>query len=298
MTKPEEKNQTSSEFLNDVVHNAPLYSKRIFEGDIRLTSFKSLENTNFYCYGACKSEQTFKVSLVSQVKDASWGGDGLNLLNVSTADYTSAQKTLLGEYEILGVHYKCAKCQECIHSFILKIERSGVSGKRSYEVRKVGQDPAAEQQIDKELRVWLSDNDAALFQKGLRTEAYGFGIAAYSYYRRIVEDNIEKLLVQISGHSDSEELKNAITTALKQNNAAERIKLVKDHAPSSLKPAGKNVFNVLYKALSAGIHTRTDDECLKDANDIKVCLMFLITRISREKAEADKVSNSIKALSR
>ncbi len=222
----------------------------------------------------------------------------MSLTNVTGVSFDLAQRTLITDGELFDIYYKCAKCQDYAYAFMLKFERSGNTGKRTFVVHKVGQDPAVEQPIDKELKVWLGTDDAALFQKGLRTEANGFGIAAYSYYRRILEGNIEKLLTQIGAQTDSNELKDAIATALEQTNAAERIRLVKDHAPASLRPGGKNVFGVLYKALSQGIHSRTDEDCLRDAADIKVCLVFLIKRINREKLEAAELSSSMSALSR
>ena len=223
----------------------------------------------------------------------------ISLSNITGTSFEVAQSSRVSSGETYTAHYMCAKCQEYTYSFVLKFTKSGTSLANSvYSVQKVGQDPSVEQPIDKELKVWLSEDDTLLFQKGLRTEANGFGIAAYSYYRRIVEGNIEKLLNNISEQSDSEELKAAIATALKETNAATRVKLVKDHAPASLKPDGKNVLGILYSALSAGIHGRTDEECLKDAGDIKVCLMFLIKRISREQQEARELTASISALSR
>jgi hypothetical protein len=297
MAEAEEK-QKSWEFLEDVIHNAPLYSSRTFDGDIHQSSFKNLSNTNFYCHGSCDSEQTFKPSLVTAVGATHWESDRMNLTDVTKRDFNGASSTLVADGELFDVYYKCAKCQIYAYGFMLKIARNGNSGKRIFTVHKVGQDPTTEQPIDKELKTWLSKDDAVLFQKGLRTEANGFGIAAYSYYRRIVEGNVEKLLGEISAHSDSNELKTAITDALKQKNAADRIKLVKDHAPASLKPGGKNVFSVLYKALSKGIHSRSDEDCLKDATDIKICLMFLIKRINREKQEAAELSKAMKALSK
>lgn len=290
--------QTSWEFLDGVIHDAPLYSKRIFQGDIKLNSFKLLPSTNFFCHGTCDSEQTFKPSQITLAAHTSWESDNMKLINVTGLPSQSAQAALVAQDEVFSIYYKCAKCQSYAYSFFLKFDRSGTSGKRVFTIQKIGQDPATEQPIDRELKVWLGKDDATLFQKGLRTEANGFGIAAYSYYRRILEGNIEKLLKQVSAQTDSEDLKTAITKALKQTNAADRVKLVKDHAPTSLTPDGKNVFSILYKALSAGIHSRSDEDCLADAGDIKVCLMFLIKRISREKQEAAELTRSITALSR
>ena len=297
MAEAENKVQTPKEFLDEIIHEAPLYSKRIFHGDIKRSDLRLLPATNFFCKGDCDSSQTFKSMLVTRIENDEWFSKP-ELTEVTKLPLNSAIISgLVVPGEMFNVYYQCAKCQKYIHSFFLKFDRDGVSRKRVFTVQKIGQDPAVEQSIDRELKIWLSKEDEILFQKGLRSEANGFGIAAYSYYRRIIEGNIERLLKELSEQTDSADLKKAITAALKQTNAADRADLVKNHVPASLSPDGQNVFSILYRALSAGIHSRSDEECLADAADIKVCLMFLIKRISREKREAAELASSIKALS-
>jgi hypothetical protein len=114
-------------------------------------------------------------------------------------------------------------------------------------------------------------------------ESQGYGIGAYGYYRRIIEDIIDKLLDMIpdllSG-KDKEIYMKALEQTKHDINASDKIKLVKDLLPSSLRPGGINPLSTLHQSLSEGLHARTDDECTELATNIRLVLIYLVEQIA------------------
>src|SRR5271163_2712540 len=100
---------------------------------------------------------------------------------------------------------------------------------------------------------WSIDGDPALlkllggygayYKKGLICESQAYGIGAFGYYRRIVEEVIDTLLDDIAGLLAGEELAK-YQEALQKTKATivtqEKIDLVKDLLPPILRPAGMN----------------------------------------------------------
>ena len=63
-------------------------------------------------------------------------------------------------------------------------------------MKKVGQSPAWDIVMDKELESLLGDH-AYFYKSGLICESQRYGIGAFAYYRRIVEEVIDELLVSV-----------------------------------------------------------------------------------------------------
>lgn len=181
-------------------------------------------------------------------------------------------------------------CNEFQRVFLIK-----VSGKLDYFI-KVGQYPEPDISIDKTLSDRIGDHKK-LFQKGLICEKQGYGIAAYAYYRRIVELIIEGLLEDISElveDSGKEEYKKAVEEIKNTPIMEEKIKLVKDLIPNSLRPGGMNPLQALYGFLSEGIHGLSDEECIEIAMDIRKILVNLIIQVSQSKQTKKELTDSMK----
>jgi len=78
--------------------------------------------------------------------------------------------------------------------------------------------------------------------------------------------------------------------------AQEKINLIKDILPSSLKPNGVNPLGVLHSELSEGLHAKSDESCLENANHIKSILTFLINQIIVSRQAAKEFTDSMKSL--
>jgi hypothetical protein len=65
------------------------------------------------------------------------------------------------------------------------------------------------------------------------------------------------------------------------HSSQEKIELVKDLLPLSLRPDGHNPLGLLYDNLSKGIHSHDDEQCLSYAEHIRVALLYLIDQVAR-----------------
>jgi (p)ppGpp synthase/HD superfamily hydrolase len=56
---------------------------------------------------------------------------------------------------------------------------------------------------------------------------------------------------------------------------------IKDAIPQALLLNGHNPLTMLHKALSTGLHEKTDEECLEIAHDVRVVLIELADRLGQ-----------------
>jgi len=171
-------------------------------------------------------------------------------------------------------------------------------GKDRQYIEKVGQYPPWDISIKKKLRKILGDY-FDYYKKGLICESRAFGIGASIYYRRIVEVIIGELLEDIKEFlvgEDREEYEKVLEETRKSKNAQDKINLVKDLIPPIIMVGSQNPLKVLYNILSGGIHGKTDDECLEDAQIIRETLTFLINSILRRQKDKQKYDENIKKL--
>jgi len=187
---------------------------------------------------------------------------------IGTLEVVEADKTYKFEYQ-------CVACDSFRVTFLV----TGATNKR---VLKSGRSPPPEIQIPKELKTALG-SEAPYFTKGRISEEHGFGIGAYAYYRRIVENNIGSLLEEIAKVLPLEEkaYRVALEKVRKSRIADEKIKIVKDLLPATLRPAGQNPLALIHDVLSEGIHSKSDDECLELAEDLRIALTTLVQEVAR-----------------
>ncbi|MFC4164571.1 hypothetical protein ACFOWU_12975 [Epilithonimonas zeae] len=188
--------------------------------------------------------------------------------------------------------YLCQSCRQFTRQFDVYI-----SPELDY-VYKFGQYPEWEIKMDKNLESILGKH-AKTFRKGLVCESQGYGIGAFSYYRRITEQIIDELLDSITDLVE-EVNKVAYKIALEKTKQTrvtqDKIDLVKDLLPSILKPNGMNPLGVLHSELSEGLHAETDQACLENASHVKSILTFLINQIIQSKESAKGFTDSMKSL--
>ena len=64
---------------------------------------------------------------------------------------------------------------------------------------------------------------------------------------------------------------------------SEKIKVANYALPDHLKPDGLNPLGRLYQALSEGVHSLSDQECLERAKVTSECLAFLVSELASRK---------------
>lgn len=290
----------NGELLEQIMLNDPLYKVRSRKGSIYKEDLVSLPPINFYC-GVCQSQQTFELKEINNEHYSNLGHSWAQHRSLSAAAMISGRGLTPDSLENSTHHitYCCAKCKTYTIHFYLAFShvRKAIRGKEdeiTFSIQKVGQLPSFESTVDSTIEKWLSKTDLDLYRKGLRSESHGFGIGAFSYFRRIVENNAQKILEGVSESTDNDDLKAAITEALKKHTATDRLELVKDHAPTTFSVEGQNVFTILYGALSSGIHGKSDEDCLSIASSIRACLTFLIQKIANAQQEQAKLKEALK----
>jgi hypothetical protein len=137
------------------------------------------------------------------------------------------------------------------------------------------------------------------FKKGLICESQGYGIGAFAYYRRIVEEIIDGQLDEISNLLVGSELKvyrEALEKTKQTIVTQEKIALVKDLLPPILRPNEMNPLGVLHSTLSEGLHEDTEETCLEKAASCREVLIFLVNQVQASKAASIGFTESMKKL--
>jgi hypothetical protein len=132
------------------------------------------------------------------------------------------------------------------------------------------------------------------YLKGRRAENQGMGIAAFAYYRRVVENQKNRLFDEIIRVAEkigaSSEMLQDLNAAKKETQFTKAVEAVKHGIPSGLLIDGHNPLMLLHKALSEGLHAKTDEECLALATSIRSVLADLADRLGhalKGRAELD-----------
>ena len=136
--------------------------------------------------------------------------------------------------KIIRIVYLCAACKKYERFFLLQFTDD--------YLMKVGQYPPWEITPDKNLTELLADYKD-YYEKGLVCESQSYGIGAYAYYRRILEAIIDSLLNSVAdliAESERQRYLTAFEEAKKTTIAQEKMKLVKDLLPETLRPDGMN----------------------------------------------------------
>ncbi len=252
----------------DLLEEYPLYRKYRIEVPSTLYELPVVP-INMHCE-CCNSNQTFTMG--KEYKN-SFG-------NIATANST------------LTLRYICQSCKLFIREFLIHIDE------RLEFIYKAGQYPAIEIKTDRDFEKLLGKH-FQLYHKGLICESHGFGIAAFSYYRRIIDDIIDEMLDSILTFIDNqnlEEYKEALLKTKSTKVTQHKIELVKHLLPSILKPDGLNPLDILHSELSGGLHSQTDEECLDIAIHIREILTFMVNQILISKKSALDFTKSMKEL--
>jgi len=261
-----------SEKLREFLEKKPLYSWQKFELPAYSTPFTDLFQIEMEC-STCKRSRPFSD------RRARGSGSGNSVPKLESSIYSFL--------------FKCDSCSSSKYAFFIEVDIE--NGK----IRKVGQSPAWSINLDKDIDRFLED-DSEFFKKALICESQGYGIAAFSYYRRVVENSIGKILDNLRSilemQGSSSEMIEQIDRALKGIVMDERIKIAKDAIPNSLRPNGMNPLAIIYDTLSAGIHRLPEEECLKNSEYIRVALSYLIKTLSRQNEEQRAFLEATKSL--
>lgn len=248
----------------------PLYRK--FYSNIPATLNKiGKVPINMHC-GTCSGNRTF--NMFNEYYDGSRFSD----------DSTAGQ--------IRQAIYRCSACKSYKYYFLLKFSSDNTW------VEKSGQSPAWKIKTEKDLSALLGNHES-LYVKGLICESQSYGIGAFAYYRRIVEEIIDKLLSEVEeliDDGEKEKYQEALKKTQETRVTSEKIELVQDLLPAVLRPNGMNPLALLHRVLSEGLHASTDEKCLELAAEAKEIIVFLSSRVASASKDAREFTLRMQSL--
>lgn len=248
----------------------PLYRKRPHAVGPTMDKIPKVQ-INMEC-GRCEAVRTFV--MVNEY----WEGFG-----VINANATG---------EVVQAKYVCVSCRAFKRYFALQIATDRMS------ITKVGQMPAWSVAANADVSKMLGEHRSHL-QKGLISESQGYGIGAFAYYRRIVEETIDALLSDVETlipESEREAFTAALGKAKQTRVTAEKIELVQDLLPAILRPDGMNPLSLLHGVLSEGLHADSDERCLELAAEVREILAFLASQVATASREARSFTEKMRTL--
>lgn len=180
------------------------------------------------------------------------------------------------------ITYECSNCEEETKRYSLAIsiqKKGGVAYCYKY-----GEMPPFGLPTPARL-LKLIDPDRDIFLKGRQSENHGLGIGAFGYYRRVVENQKNRILDAIILAAKKLSAPPAtiatLEAAKKERQFKNALDSVKDAVPPGLLINGQNPLTLLHSALSDGLHGKSDEVCLQRAHDIRLVLGELSERLAQ-----------------
>ena len=194
------------------------------------------------------------------------------------------------------ITYLCRNCEQYSKTFSIAIIHKGGDLCAAY---KFGELPHFGPPIPARV-LRLIQPDRELFLSGRRCENQGLGIGAFSYYRRVVEnqwtrfvDEIIRVGKAINAPAASIQ---SLEAAKDEQQFSKAVKGMKNAIPAALLINGHNPLILLHGALSQGVHDLSDEECLKLATSIRVVLVEFAEKLGQALKDEKELSESISRL--
>jgi len=194
--------------------------------------------------------------------------------------------------------YLCSNCQttEKIFSISAVVEKEGTPQGLCY---KFGEFPTYGPPIPSKL-MKLIGPDRDIFLKGRRCENQGLGIGSFIYYRRVVENQKNRILQEIIKVSKKigapQENINILEDAIKETQFTKALDMAKGSIPESLLINGHSPILLLHSALSEGVHALSDEECLDLASSVRIVLGELSERLSQALKDEATLTKALSTL--
>ncbi|MGC1178698.1 MAG: hypothetical protein WA884_06650 [Methyloceanibacter sp.] len=200
--------------------------------------------------------------------------------------------------QLTFVTYICSNCRSTKKVFALHPQREEAFSEEGFAY-KFGEDPSyGPPTPNRLLRLFGSDRE--LFLKGRRSENQGLGIGAFTYYRRVVENHKDRLLEEVIKVAQKVgapvEMVQTLEAAKDEISFSKALDAAKNAIPQTLLIKGHNPLTLLHKALSGGVHEKTDQQCLELAQDVRVVLIALAERLSQVLEEETELTTAVRRL--
>ncbi len=207
----------------------------------------------------------------------------------------------IGDYKPFDIFLKYA-CRNCRKSFKdYAIRGNFQKEKETWIVSKYGEFPPFGTPTPART-ISLIGPDRVLFLKGRRCENQELGIGAFVYYRRVIENQKNRIfdeIIRVSSHLSSEkELTEELEIAKKEIQFTKGVEAIKHALPQALLINGQNPLLLLHAALSKGVHELSDDDCLQLASSIRLVLIEFADRLAQAIKDETNLNEAVNRLSR
>jgi len=194
------------------------------------------------------------------------------------------------------VSVRCRNCNVCTKRYAI---RTKLVDENTVEIYKYGELPQFGPPNPPKL-MNLMGGEREAYLKGRRCENQGLGIAAFAYYRRVVENQKAKIIGEILKVAEKlnadPDLIEDLKAAKQETRFTEAINRVKHGLPQVLLINGHNPLTLLHSALSEGLHVTSDEDCLELATSIRVVLTELVERMATAVKEEAELTSAVHRL--
>ena len=237
-TQNETPYQTIAEFLektppNQLTQISDLVAPEYAGGQFGYYTKLNIPTLKLYCpHASCTRTMNFRCIDISN--------DGRHVVTDNVA--------------LFYITYQCSNCQieQKVFSLAARVCRIGEPKGECY---KYGEFPPYGPHVSSKL-IELIGPDKNLFLQGRRCENQGLGIGAFTYYRRVVENQKNSILGEIVAVSEkmgvTEDKIKTLREAINETRFGKALDLAKNVIPASLLIEGHNPMRLLYRALSQG----------------------------------------------
>ena len=193
------------------------------------------------------------------------------------------------------LEFTCVSCRKSRREYHVEQIVDG----ETIQLQKYGELPKKQLERNPVLQRFLK-GDLENYEKAVVCLSHEYGVAAFAYFRRIVENNIGKLLdlVQEDAQSSSAntEVNSALVELKKNSPMSKKIEIANHALPEHLNPDGLNPLGRLYQVLSEAVHNFSEEECLNKAKITSECLAYLVSELASRKKHRDQFKSMIGGL--
>jgi hypothetical protein len=153
---------------------------------------------------------------------------------------------------------------------------------KAFTIQKIGQSPPWSITVPREIERALGEDGLELYRNGLVSMSQSYGLGALAYFRRVIENTVGDLLNLVEEAAEADRnpaALEAVQGARATKRADEKLRLIQDVIPVSLRPGGVNPFGKLYDDYSRGLHALSDEECLSIATELRDTLEYVFGNI-------------------
>jgi hypothetical protein len=263
-------NELSDAEIKTFLQTAPLYSWRVFSKPSMVRCSLWINEIDAYCE-SCDQSRPFQ----DLRPRGSGTGSSSPTLKTGTSYFT----------------FSCVSCRKEHREYLVE----QVLDEHTIRLQKYGELPRSRISRNRVLQRFLSE-DLDNYEKAEVCLSYEYGVAAFAYFRRVVENNIGRLLDLVQedakASGDAPALI-AIAELRNESPMSEKIKIANSALPPHLKPDGLNPLGRLYRVLSEGIHNLSEDACLAQAKATSECLVFLVAELALRRQHREQFKRAI-----